>query len=96
MIKLCGTFDSAKASEAWSNLFPDQPQSIHDICVIGLNDKTTGEKREFVAIDRVLEIIDKQYHDACDRYSRVGYVEAARNEIRELRRAVKALGEEQG
>ena len=46
---------------------------------------------EYVPIDDVLEIIDKLYDTTCDRYSKVGYVESARNELRMVQQAVKAL-----
>ena len=39
-------------------------------------------------LDRILEIIDKQYESTCDRYSKVSYMEAARDELRQLRSAV--------
>ena len=58
MTELTGTFDESNHPD-WSKLFPDSPKSIHDIDVIGLCDKTTGEKHEFVSLDRVLEIIDQ-------------------------------------
>ena len=45
------------------------------------------------AINEVLEIIDKKYDSTCDRYSKVGYMEAARDELRAVRSAVLALKE---
>lgn len=45
----------------------------------------------YVSIDQVLEIIDKLYDTTCDRYSKVGYVESARNELRMVQQEVKAL-----
>lgn len=57
MTELRGTFDAAKAD--WNKLFGEAPKSIDDIDVIGFHDKKTGKEREFVPIDRVLEIIEK-------------------------------------
>ena len=51
---------------------------------------------KLVPIDRVLEIIDKQHDSTCDRYSKVGYMEAARDELRGIRVAVLALKESEG
>lgn len=42
-------------------------------------------------IERVLYVIDKLYNTTCDRYSKVGYMESARNELRMCGQAVKAL-----
>ena len=47
------------------------------------------------SLDKVLEIIDAQYTSTCDRYSKVGYMEAARDELRMLRAAVMELKGEQ-
>ena len=63
MIKLCGTFDSANAD--WNKLIGEGLKSIDDIDVIRLHDKTTDKDREFVALDRTLEIIDTYKYDQC-------------------------------
>lgn len=47
-----------------------------------------------ITVDRVLEIIDKLYDTTCDRYSKVGYMESARNELRMCRQAaIEAEGD---
>lgn len=43
----------------------------------------------------VLEIIDRQYKSTCDRYTKVGYMEAARDELRQFRAAVMDLKQEE-
>lgn len=87
MTELCGTFDAAKAD--WSKLFGEAPKSIDDIDVIGLHDKTIDKKREFVALDRVLEIIDTS-----QTYKMFAGEEDTYIDKRELREAVEALMED--
>lgn len=39
----------------------------------------------------VLDILDDHYTGTCNRYSKIGYMEAARDEIRRITVAVKGL-----
>ena len=58
---MVGTFEATSDFSGW--LEELKKSSITEIDVIGLCDRKTGEKREFIAFDRVLESIEKQKNE---------------------------------
>lgn len=51
------TFEASDGFADWLNAL--KKMSITELDVVGLHDRATGVKREFVAIDRVLKIIEQ-------------------------------------
>lgn len=88
MKPISGTFEATGDFTDWLNEL--KKSSIVEIDIIGLHDKTTGEKREFVAFDKVLEMIDSLVRESnitIDNYNDVAIPSKA------LKAAVTALKE---
>lgn len=72
--------------------YASDPQKLYEVKEkLYRYERVADEPEKVVAIDRVLEFIDKLYDTTCDRYSKVGYMESARNELRMCRQAVLTL-----
>lgn len=56
MEEISCTFNATSDFTDWLNEL--KVNSIADLDVVGLHDKTTGERREFIAVDKVLELLD--------------------------------------
>lgn len=55
--ELLADLDDQQYEELVKKMFPDKPNTIADVDVIGLKDKF-GNRREYVAIDKVRSVVD--------------------------------------